>query len=55
MKLTRILSKSLAIYYQEYDLNKVDGHLQYYRRMVKVLEERSQEGHEELQRLKAGD
>ena len=55
MKLTRILPKPLAIYYQEYDLNKVDEYLQYYKAMVKVLEERSQEGHEELRRLKAGD
>ena len=51
MKITRILPKSLAIYYQEYDLNKVDGLLEYYRAMVRVLEERSQEGHEELYRL----
>jgi len=55
MKLTRILPKPLAIFYQEYDLNKVDGYLEYYRRMVQVLEERSREGHEELQRLKTGD
>ena len=52
MKLTRILPKPLAIYYQEYDLNKVDGLLEYYRGMVMVLAERSREGHEELQRLK---
>lgn len=51
MKITRILPKPLAIYYQEYDLNKVDGLLEYYRVMVRVLEERSQEGHEELYRL----
>ena len=54
MKITRILPKPLAIYYQEYDLNKVDGLLEYYRGMVRVLEERSQEGHEELYRLKGG-
>jgi len=52
MKITRILPKQLAIYYQEYDLNKVDGLLEYYRGMVQVLEERSQEGHSELVRLK---
>ena len=52
MKITRILPKPLAKYYQEYDLNKVDGYLEYYKGMVRVLEERSREGHEELQRLK---
>ena len=52
MKITRILPKPLAIYYQEYDLNKVDGYLEYYKGMVRVLEERSREGHDELRRLK---
>ena len=52
MKITRILPKPLALYYQEYDLNKVDGLLEYYRGIVQVLEERSQEGHAELVRLK---
>ena len=52
MKITKILPKSLAIYYQEYDLNRTDGTLEYYRGMVRVLEERSQQGHEELERLK---
>ena len=52
MKITRILPKPLAKYYQEYDLNRTDGYLEYYKAMVSVLEERSQEGHEELQRLK---
>ena len=52
LKITRLLPKPLAIYYQEYDLNKVDGLLEYYRGMVRVLEERSQEGHVELERLK---
>ena len=52
MKITRILPKSLAISYQEYDLNKTDGTLEYHRVMVRVLEERSQQGHEELERLK---
>ncbi len=52
LKITRILPKPLAIYYQEYDLNKVDGLLGYYRGMIRVLEERSQEGHLELERLK---
>ena len=52
MKITRILPRPLAIGYQEYDLNKVDGLLEYYRGMVRVLEIRSHEGHVELQRLK---
>ncbi len=54
MKITRILPISLAIYYQEYDLNKVDGYLEYYKGMVRVVEERSREGHEELRYLKEG-
>ena len=52
MKITRILPKPFAIYYQEYDLNRTDGELEYYQAMVRVLEERSHEGHEELLRLK---
>ena len=52
LKITRLLPKPLAIYYQEYDLNKVDGYLKYYKGMVRVLEVRSQDGHEELRRLK---
>jgi len=52
LKITRILPKPFAIYYQEYDLNRTDGQLEYYRGMVRVLEERSQEGHAELGRLK---
>jgi len=52
MKITRILPKPLAKFYQEYDLNKTDGELEYYKAMVRVLEERSHEGHAELQRLR---
>ena len=52
MKITRILPKPLAKCYQEYDLNRTDRYLEYYKGMVRVLEERSQEGHEELRRLK---
>jgi len=54
MKITRILPKPFAIAYQEYDLNKIDGELEYYQAMVRVLEERSQEGHQELRRLREG-
>ncbi len=52
MKITKILPKPLAIYYQEYDLNRTDGELEYYKAMIRVLEEKSHEGHEELQRLR---
>jgi len=52
MKITKILPKPLAIFYQEQDLNRTDGELEYYRAWVRVLEERSQEGHAELERLR---
>jgi len=52
MKITRILPRPLAIAYQENDLNRTDGQLEYYKAMVRFLEERSQDGHEELRRLK---
>ena len=52
MKITRILPKPFAIGYQEYDLRKVDSYFEYHRGMVRVLEQRSQEGHDELRRLK---
>jgi len=52
LKITKILPKPFAIAYQEHDLNRTDGQLEYYRSMVRFLEERSQDGHTELQRLK---
>jgi len=52
MKITRILPKPLAIAYQEHDLNRTDGQLEYHRAMVRVLEELSAEGHAELGRLR---
>jgi len=52
MKITKILPKPLAIAYQEHDLNRTDGQLEYYKAMVRFLEERSEEGHAELCRLK---
>ncbi len=55
LKITKILPKPLAIYYQEYDLNRTDSQLEYYRAMAQVLEERSIQGHEELHRLKRGE
>jgi len=55
LKITKILPKPLAIFYQEYDLNRTDSQLEYYRAMARVLEERSIQGHEELHRLKGGE
>jgi len=55
MKLTKLLPKPLAIAYQEYDLNRTDGQLEYYRAMVRVLEARSMEGHTELERLRSNN
>jgi len=52
MKITRILPKPFAIFYQEYDLNRTDGQLEYYRARVRVLETLSEEGHAELERLR---
>ena len=51
MKLTRILPKSLAKSWQEYDLNKIRSRLEYYRGMVRVLEQLEQEGTDELRRI----
>ncbi len=55
MKLTRILPKVLAIEWQRYDLVHVDGELEYHKEMASYLQERSDEGHAELERLKVGD
>jgi len=52
MKLTRIIPKVLAIEWQRYDLAHVDGELEYHKGMAKFLQERSDEGHTELKRLK---
>jgi hypothetical protein len=52
MKLTRILPKFLARAYQEEDLRRAEGHLQYHRGIVRVLEDRVGEGREELERLR---
>ena len=54
MKLTRILPKILAIEWQRYDLAQVDDELEYHKAMAKYLQQRSEEGHEELDRLKGG-
>lgn len=51
MKITRILPKPLAKYYQEYDLRRTDGWLEYHKAMSRMLEKLSIEGHEELRRL----
>ena len=52
MKITRILPANLAIGWQEYDLARTDGQLEYLRAKVSVLDEMSNEGHAELRRLK---
>ena len=54
VKITRILPEKLAIGWQEYDLARTDGQLEYHKTMVRVLEEMSDQGHEELQHLKGG-
>jgi len=54
MKLTRIIPKVLAIEWQRYDLAHVDGELEYHKAMAKYLQESSDEGHEELERLRGG-
>jgi len=51
MKITRFLPKKLAIGWQEYDLNKTRSRLQYYRTLVRVLEELESEGEDEMRRL----
>ena len=52
MKVTRILPRKLAVGWQEYDLARTDGQLEYHKAMAQVLEEMSNEGHAELRRLK---
>ena len=55
MKLTRILPRKLAISWQEYDLNRTDGYLEYYEDLSKIYRQASEEGHAELERLKGGN
>ncbi|MGB6462842.1 MAG: hypothetical protein WBF38_01280 [Nitrosotalea sp.] len=52
MKITRLLPRSLATAYQEHDLVRVDGYLEYHKGMAQLYEKLSAEGHEELKRLK---
>ena len=52
MKITRILPKFLARAYQEEDLRRAEGHLQYHQGMVRILEDRVAEGRAELEKLK---
>ena len=54
MKITGILTKKIAIGWQEHDLARTDGKLLYHKTMVRVLEEISDHGHAELRRLKGG-
>jgi len=54
MKLTRILPRILAVEWQRYDLAHVDDELAFHKAMAKYLQQRSNEGHEELEHLKGG-
>ncbi len=54
MKVTRILPRKLAIGWQEYNLARTDGELEYLKAKAQVLEEISEQGHTELRRLKGG-
>lgn len=51
MKLTRILPKFIAKSYQSEDLRRAEIALQYHRGMVRVLEQKIEEGRAELERL----
>ena len=51
MKITRILPKFLAKTYQEEDLRRAEGQMEYHRVMARVFEERVAEGRAELERL----
>jgi len=55
MKLTRILPRRLAISWQEYDLRRTDGYLEYYEQLTRAYRQASEEGHAELQRLTRGN
>ena len=55
LKLTRILPRVLAIEWQKYDLAHVDCDLEYHKQMAEFLQQRSEEGHEEMRRLKGED
>ncbi|CAE6485945.1 hypothetical protein [Candidatus Nitrosotenuis uzonensis] len=54
MKITRILPKSLAKVYQEWDLNKAEAYLEYHESMARVFRQRVEQGREELRRLEGG-
>ena len=51
MKITRILPKSLAIGWQEYDINKMKARYEYHQGLAEVFEQLLAEGEEELLRL----
>ncbi len=51
MKITRVLPKFLAKSYQQEDLRRAEIQLQYHRGMARVLQQRCNEGREELERL----
>jgi len=51
MKITRILPRFLAVSFQEYDLSRSEGLLDYHRSFVAALEEHVAEARAELDRL----
>ena len=51
VKITKILPRFLAVGFQEYDLSRSEGLLDYHRSFVAALEEHVAEGRDELARL----
>ena len=52
MKITRILPKSLAIAWQEYDINKMEIYYEYHQRIADNLRIRLCDARRELERLR---
>ena len=52
MKITRILPKSLAIAWQEYDINKLETHYEYHQMIADNCKARLDEARYELERLR---
>ena len=52
MKITRILPKSLAIAWQEYDINKMETYYEYHQRIANNFKARLDDGRIELEKLR---
>ena len=52
MKITRFLTRKLAISFQEHSIEKYGTELEYYRNRVFTLEQLIQEGYDELVKLR---